>query len=137
VVDAASILAFPCFKFPNETVKAQAMNTPKHFNRTRGFINALLLALLLNLSGHLFLHLGDVVLDAEETQWAAHQEPTKTTAPQHQCSVCQDHQQLALDTPSTASVVLEAVPQSTNRNTEVLPVAPSFQRPSDRAPPRS
>ena len=113
------------------------MKIPKTFNRTRGFINALLLALLLNLSGHLFLHLGDAVLEAEETHWTAHQEPTKTSAPQHQCSVCQDHQQLALDTPSTASVVLEALPQSTTRNSAFPPVAPSFQRQSDRAPPRS
>ena len=113
------------------------MKTPKNFNRTRGFINALLLALLLNLSGHLFLHLGDAVLEAEETHWSTHQEPTKTSTPQHQCSICQDHQQLALDTPSTASVVLEAVPQSTTRNSAFLSVAPSFQRPSDRAPPRS
>jgi hypothetical protein len=113
------------------------MKIPKKLNQTRGFINALLLALLLNLSGHLFLHLGDAVLEAEETHWTVHQESSKTTAPQHQCSVCQDHQQLALDAPSTASVVLEAVPQSTNRNPEFPRVAPSFQRPSDRAPPRN
>jgi hypothetical protein len=113
------------------------MNTPKHFNRTRGFINALLLALLLNLSGHLFLHLGDAVVEAEETHWTAHQEPDKTTTPQHQCSVCQDHQQLALDTPSSASVVIEAAPSNTIRNAEFPSIAPSFQRPSDRAPPRS
>lgn len=113
------------------------MKIPKKLNQTRGFITALLLALLLNLSGHMFLHLGDAVLEAEETHWTAQHEPTKTTAAPHQCSICQDHQQLALDTPATASVTLEAVAQNPNRNLELLPVAPSFRRPSDRAPPRS
>ncbi|HEX4946299.1 MAG TPA: hypothetical protein VFZ34_06540 [Blastocatellia bacterium] len=112
------------------------MKIPNKLIQARGFINALLLALLLNLSGHVFLHLGDAVLETAETHWSGEQEPTKTTAPQHQCSVCQDHQQLALDTPATASFVLEAVPHSAHHQTEFPLVAPAFQRPSDRAPPR-
>lgn len=106
-------------------------------NRTQGFINALLLALLLNLSGHMFLHLGDAVVDAEETHWTAEQEPTKTTAPAHHCAVCQDHQHLALDAPAMASYLVEATTTNTTRQAETRLVIPSFQRPSGRAPPRN
>ena len=97
----------------------------------------LLLALLLNLSGHMFLHLGDAVLEAEATHFTSHEEQPNFFAPQHQCSVCQDHQQLALDSPATASYFVEAPNLTTNRSNEFPSASLSFQRPSDRAPPRN
>lgn len=113
------------------------MKTPNNQHRARGFIHALLLAVLLNLSGHMFLHLGDAVLAAEDTHFTTHEAPSDVNAPPHQCSVCQDHQQLTLDFPANASYFLEAqLPPLPCRN-NFPPVATTLASPSDRAPPRS
>ena len=101
------------------------------------FIQALLLSLLLNLSGHMFLHLSDAVLDVGETHFTSHEESRSTSAPQHQCSFCQDSQQLVFDSPPTASVYFETKTLLTNPRTEAILAAPSFQNLSNRAPPLS
>lgn len=113
------------------------MKTPNNQHRARGFIHALLLAVLLNLSGHMFLHLGDAVLEAEGTHFTTHEAPSKGNAPPHQCSVCQDHQQLALDAPATAAYFLAACLTTPPRHHHFPPVATPLASPSDRAPPRS
>ncbi len=96
-----------------------------------------MLALLLNLSGHIFLHLGDTPLHDEGTLLAApHDQPGSSPA-QHQCSICQDHQLLALDVPATDAIVVEG------RSRVEIPTAASvydFQLLSlshSRAPPRN
>ena len=113
------------------------MRTVKKQSITRGFIQALLLALLLNLSGHTFLHLTDAAVDTGEPQLTAHEEPRGLAAPQHQCSVCQDHQQLTLDVPATATVLLAVPLQLAKQRADFVFVAPSRHHISDRAPPRS
>ncbi|MFN7931044.1 MAG: hypothetical protein U0Y68_24575 [Blastocatellia bacterium] len=113
------------------------MSTVKKQCRTRGVIQALLLALLLNLSGHTFLHLSDASLETGEPQYTAHEEPRGLAAPAHQCSVCQDHQQRLLDTPTTAAMVVAAATSLTKQPTAVVPVVPSRQTVADRAPPRA
>lgn len=105
--------------------------------RTRGFIQALLLALLLNLSGHTFLHLADSALDAGETHFTSHEEPRNNSAPQHQCSVCQDHQQLTLDFPATTASFVAAPTWLATQHDELILVAPIRTNSADRAPPRS
>jgi hypothetical protein len=103
---------------------------------TPGLIQALILVVLLNLSGHLFLHLGDALLEAEETHLSAPHEAKTVTPPQHFCSVCQDHQHLALDTPSLASSTPEAVALTPTRFDDLVPSSRAFSFKPTRAPPR-
>jgi hypothetical protein len=113
------------------------MRTRKKQRTAPGLVMALLLALLLNLSGHMFLHLGDAVLEANDAHLSAPEEKSTSPASQHTCSICQNHQQLALDSPATTSYFLETFTLTANRGIESVVASPSFQRPSDRAPPRN
>lgn len=61
------------------------------------FTKALLLVVLMNLSGHMFLHLGDANIEHDGAHISAHSEQKSIAAPAHQCSVCQDHQTLSLE----------------------------------------
>ena len=115
----------------------QVMSELKKQGIARCFIQALLLSLLLNLSGHMFIHLSDTVLDADETHFTSHKEPRSTGPSQHQCSVCQDFQQLAFDSPPPTSVYFETETLLANQRTESILAAPSFQSLSNRAPPCS
>lgn len=112
------------------------MSNMKNLGTMRRFTQALLLALLLNLSGHMFLHLSDATPEADETHFTSHQESEKFSAPPHQCSICQDQQQLALDSPSSNSYFIETPIISQNRNSLSAPASPVFTNLSDRAPPR-
>jgi hypothetical protein len=121
--------------------KTQAMiwqNSTMQKNKplTRGLMPALLLALLLHVSGHIFLHLGDDTLAGDETHLTSHQESRTASAPQHQCSVCQDHQHLSLESSSLAAITLAVNPTSPARQNEALPsFLPAHFKPT-RAPPR-
>lgn len=102
-----------------------------------GLIQALMLAVLINLSGHIFLHLGDSLLEVEATHLAAKQEEKGFSSAQHICSVCQDHQHLSLDVPSnfaTPSESLTCVPTQVELTTHS---ATSYGYKPTRAPPRN
>ncbi|MBS1809557.1 MAG: hypothetical protein JST84_15465 [Acidobacteria bacterium] len=108
----------------------------KNLGTMRRFTQALLLALLLNLSGHMFLHLSDAPLEADETHFTSHKESENYSAPQHQCSICQDQQQLALDSPSSTAYFIEVQNITPKRSTLLTPASIVFTNQSDRAPPR-
>lgn len=74
-------------------------------------MQALILALLLNLSGHIFLHLGDAPLHNEEAGLASPHAPLGSSPAQHQCSLCQDHQLLTLDVPTAGAILVEGQPR--------------------------
>ncbi len=112
------------------------MTVQKSKTMTRAFIQALLLALLLNLSGHMFLHLGDAVSAGDETHLASQQESKSPAAPQDPCSICQDHQHLSLESQAVAAVTLAAKAILPARQNDVPPsFLPAHFKPT-RAPPR-
>jgi hypothetical protein len=113
------------------------MNLQKNKMMGQRFIQALLLALLLNVSGHVFLHLGDSLWPAEALHLAATHEEKSSLPAQHFCSVCQDHQQLSLDTPALASIFTEAAPLLPTRRDDASPSSPAVHFKPTRAPPRS
>jgi len=118
-------------------MKAQVMNLLKNKTIAQGFIQALLLALLLNMSGHVFLHLGDAVSAGDETHLTSHQESKTASAPQHQCSVCQDHQHLSLESQPLTALVLAVSPIVPSRQSAAAPsFLPAHFKPT-RAPPLS
>ena len=85
----------------------------------------------------MFLHLSDAALDADETHFTSHEEPRSTPAPQHQCSVCQDHQHLVLDVSAASDTVVEGRPQVVATTAAlVYDFQPLALAPS-RAPPRN
>lgn len=112
------------------------MKLAKRKTNLQRFAHALLLALLLNFSGHIFLHLGDVPLhDEEALRAASHDQPSSAPA-QHQCSFCQDQQLLTLDVPATEAVAvagqsrLVTTTATSVYDFQLLALSPS------RAPPR-
>ncbi len=112
------------------------MNLQKNKLMVRSLMPALLLALLLHVSGHVFLHLGDAVSAGDETHLTSHQESRTASAPQHQCSVCQDHQHLSLDSAPRAAVTRAAILTVPPRQNDALPsFLPAHFKPT-RAPPR-
>ena len=72
------------------------------------FTQALLLVVLMNLSGHMFLHLGDANIEHEGSHISAHSEQKTISAPLHQCSACKDHQTLSLENTATATIQFTA-----------------------------
>jgi hypothetical protein len=121
--------------------KTQAMiwqksTTQTNKTLTRGLMPALLLALLLHVSGHIFLHLSDSTLAGDESHLTSHQESRTASAPQHQCSVCQDQQHLSLESSSLAVIPLVITPTVPTRQNDALPsFLPAHFKPT-RAPPR-
>lgn len=112
------------------------MNLPKNKLIAQGFMQALMLALLLNLSGHMFLHLGDAVSAGDEAHVTSQQESKTAAALQHQCSVCQDHQHLSLESPAAAPLTLAVDTVFPARQNDVTPsFLPAHFKPT-RAPPR-
>lgn len=112
------------------------MNLHSNNSKRQRFVATLLLALLLNLSGHVFLHLGDAMTAGDEAHISAHHEAKNTAAPQHACAVCQDHQHLSLASQPIASFTQEARLSLPARQMDVLPTfQPAHFKPS-RAPPR-
>ena len=112
------------------------MNWQSNKSKRQGFVAALLLALLLNLSGHVFLHLSDAMAAGDEAHLAAPHEAKNNAAPQHACAVCQDHQHLSLESQPVASLTQVKRPSRPMRQNAVLPsFQPAHFKPS-RAPPR-
>ena len=105
--------------------------------RGRWLRQILLLALLLNLSGHFFFHLGDAPLHDEAIHFSSHSEQSGKAPLSHQCSVCQDHQTLALDIPSSASEPVEFTQINFLRAEEAGYDFQARQLRASRAPPRS
>ena len=95
-----------------------------------------MLLLLLHVSGHVFLHLGDAVSAGGETHVTSQQESKTATAPQHQCAICQDHQHLSLESPSIAAFTPAADTAFPLRQNDATPsFLPAHFKPT-RAPPR-
>ncbi len=100
-------------------------------------MHALLVVLLLNLSGHVFLHLGDAVSVGDETHVSSHQESKTASTPQHPCAVCQDHQHLSLESQPVAALIYTASTAFPLREHDATPsFLPAHFKPT-RAPPRS
>ncbi len=102
------------------------------------FVPVLVLAILMSLTGHVFLHLADAPFDHETThQISAHHEDSAAQNQSHQCSVCQDHQALSLDLPVSKVVLIAAAPVLTSPTVDSHYQAGNLRFTSDRAPPRS
>ena len=102
------------------------------------FVSVLMLAILMSLTGHVFLHLADEPFSAEATQQlSAHHEESATQTQSHQCSICLDHQALTLDLPVHLTVLFFADPVKVPANVASNYGANNFFFTSDRAPPRS
>ena len=99
-------------------------------------MHALLVVLLLNLSGHVFLHLGDAVSAGDETHISSQQESKTASTPQHQCFICQDHQHLSLESQPVAALIGAASTVFPPREHDATPsFLPAHFKPT-RAPPR-
>lgn len=106
--------------------------------QTKIFVSVLTFAILMSLTGHVFLHLADEPFSAETTQQlsAHHEEPVAQTQ-SHQCSICLDHQALTLDLPFHSAALIFAAPVKAPVNVASNYEANKFFFTSGRAPPRS
>ncbi len=90
------------------------MIMPTQKKSTLRLAQALILAVLLNLSGHMFLHLSDASIEHEGVHIGAHSEQKSIAAPAHQCSVCQDHQSLTIENALPQTIHFESQTLSEN-----------------------
>lgn len=97
----------------------------------------LVLAILMSLTGHVFLHLADEPFQHETThQVSAHHEDSAPQNQTHQCSICLDHQALSLDLPAHVFELNFSAPVLIPQTVAANYQANRLLFTSDRAPPR-
>ena len=115
-----------------------AMTQFKKIIKSKIFVPVLVLAILMSLTGHVFLHLADEPFHHEAThQVSAHHEDSAAQNQSHQCSICLDHQALSLDLPARAFELNFSAPVVISQTVAANYHANRLLFTSDRAPPRS
>jgi hypothetical protein len=106
--------------------------------KSKIFAPVLVLAILMSLTGHVFLHLADEPFQHEAShQVSAHHEDSAAQNQSHQCSICLDHQALSLDLPARVFELFFSAPVSIPQTVAANYQANRLLFTADRAPPRS